>query len=125
MLMKYKCCNCKNVFADQGVMNVSRESNDVDFSCPGCRTNLKKCSSKESNIKGINFVIATFVIGVVGNSVWGDAFHKATEMSLLVASFGLFVLSIIIVIFLNLKNKDLFIAHTEIGDGVGNRNEEK
>ena len=122
--MKYKCCNCKNVFADQGISSESRDSIAGNFSCPSCRTGLQKCSSKESNIKGINFVIATFVLGVVGNSVWGDAFHEATEMSWLIASFGLFVFSIIVVILLNLSNKDLFIGHTEISEGVTERSED-
>ena len=123
--MKYKCCNCKNVFADQGLSPESKDSNKGNFSCPSCRTGLQKSSSRESNIKGINFVIVTFVLGVIGNSVWGDAFHEATEMSWLVASFSLFVLSIIVVIFLNLSNKDFFIGHTEVSDGISKGSEEQ
>ena len=112
--MKYRCCNCENVFSDEDVSVKGSECYETGFSCPNCQQNIQKSESKNLNIKGINLVILSFVVGVAGNAMWAEWFLNLTGRLWWEAAFLSFIASIVIVIFLNLNNKEALIAQTEL-----------
>ena len=111
--MKYRCCNCENVFSEEDVSEKESECYETGIACPGCQQNIQKSDSKNLNIKGINLVIISFIVGVAGNAMWAEWFLNLTGRLWWEAAFVAFIASIVIVIFLNLNNKEALIAQTE------------